>query len=113
MISFIKKNYFYFVALIIFIIAAYVYCSPVLKGKKLYAGDNITGTAAVQECKKYHETTGDYSWWTGSMFCGMPNYQIGGNHYRSSDLLKPITWIHRGHGSPVAMIITYLICFFI
>jgi len=111
--TFFNKWGAYIVAAALFFILAFAYCSPVLKGKVLYAGDEINGACAVQECVKYTEQTGDHSWWTGSMFCGMPNYQIGGGQYKSSILLRPLDWFfHRGHSHTAWVFIIYFICFF-
>lgn len=108
-----KKYGAYLVAAVVFVLAAVIYCSPVQKGKVLYAGDIQNYIGASQEVNSYHQQTGDYSFWTGSMFCGMPDYQIGGGHYNSDDLLSPLanTFSHRGN--PVRMILLYLICFYV
>ncbi len=112
--AFFDKFGVFAVALIIFFALAYIYCAPVLQGKVVYAGDSINGTSAVQEGVKYHQATGDYTWWTGSMFCGMPNYQIGGGHFAVSDWLKPFTSIfYRGHNHAEWIFIIYFVCFFI
>ena len=108
-----KKYGAYAVALVLFIIAACIYCSPVLKGKVLYAGDIQNYLGASQESREYHNETGDYTFWTGSMFCGMPNYQIGGGHCDSDDLLAPLHKIISHKDRPVRMLILYLVCFFI
>ncbi len=99
----------------IFIIASSLYFWPALEGKIIYAGDNINGTAAVQECVNYHKTTGDYSSWTGSMFSGMPNYQIGGNGgYIIDKVLKPFRWIFSwGTRNAFFIFLYYLIAFFL
>ena len=112
--NFIKNNYSVIIALVLFILASYIYCSPVLEGKIIYAGDNINANAAVQEAHKYHKETGKYTWWNGSMFSGMPAYQIGGGHYISSSFLKPFEKIFlRGHHHPEAVFIIFFICFYI
>ena len=103
----------YILAIALFLAAAVIYCSPVLRGKVLYAGDIQNYLGASQEAREYYEETGDFTFWTGSMFCGMPNYQIGGGHFNSDDLLKPLTTTITHDGKPVRMIILYLICFFI
>ena len=111
--AFFKKYGAYPVAAVVFIIVAFAYCFPVLQGKVIYAGDNLTAESASRETVKYTEDTGDYSWWTGSMFCGMPDYQIGGGHYKSSSWLSPLTSIfHRGHSHTAWVFIIYFICFF-
>ena len=100
-------------AVIIFLALGYIYCSPQLKGKVLYAGDQQNFTGAVHESQVYHDVTGDYTFWNGAMFSGMPNYQIGGGYYSSSALLQPInSFIHRPQ-SPAWIIFLYFLCFFI
>ena len=103
----------YVLAAVLFIAAAIIYCSPQLKGKVIYAGDVQGYLGASQEARQFHNDTGEYSFWTGSMFCGMPNYQIGGGHYASDSLLAPLTRIVRHNSNPIKMLILYFVCFFI
>jgi len=99
--------------LLIFIVAATIYCAPALEGKIIFAGDNVNGTAASRESAVYHEQTGDYTWWTGSMFSGMPNYQIGGGKYLSSKILEPCyRFFHWGHRNAIFIVLFYLLSFF-
>ncbi|MCK9302562.1 MAG: YfhO family protein [Bacteroidales bacterium] len=112
--EFVKSLLFNLGIGIIFVIAAVIYCAPVLEGKLVYAGDLVNGKAAVQECVRYHQETGEYSWWTGSMFSGMPNYQIGGGKYLSSVLLNPFsTFFHQGSHNEIFLVLFYLIAFYI
>ena len=78
--DFFKKVLPYLAALAIFIILTLIYASPVLDGKVINAGDTKSWEGMYQECKEYN-AEGHYSWWTGSMFGGMPSYQIGGGKY--------------------------------
>ena len=73
-----KKIAPYLVALVVFLCFAVLYCSPVLNGKVLYAGDVNNWKGAAQEVREYYRQTGETSWWTNSMFGGMPTYQISG-----------------------------------
>lgn len=108
-----KKLLPYLVAVVIFIVLALVYVSPVLDGKVINAGDTKSWEGMYQECKEYNES-GNYSWWTGSMFSGMPTYQIGGGKYPSpavkinframAQLWFPIT---------IALILAYFLGYFI
>ena len=114
--KFLKKYGAYIVALVLFAAVACIYCAPSLQGMVVNAGDTSHFKGAVQEVKQYHKETGDYSFWTGSMFSGMPNYQIGGGHYRSNTLLAPLKKLalagHRQGATP-AILIVYFISFFI
>lgn len=73
-----KKLAPYLVALVVFIGFALVYCSPVLEGKVLQAGDINSWKGAANEALEYNAVTGDQTYWTNSMFGGMPTYQIAG-----------------------------------
>lgn len=113
--QFIHKYGAYLLAAVLFIILGFVYCSPSLDGKVLLAGDNINAGSAVHEAVTHDKSDGEYGFWNGSMFSGMPNYQIGGGHYKSSDLLKPFKkFLSRGaNGHPAWIFIFYLVSFFI
>lgn len=107
-----KKILPYLIAAVLFIIIAYTYCSPALEGKNIQGGDTYNAQAAYQEGVQYSRKSGDKNvWWTGSMFSGMPNYQIGGGSYASSRALKPFTKILVPPQGP-RVIILYFVCFF-
>lgn len=109
-----KKYGAYLVAAVVFVLLAAVYCKPQFSGKVVNAGDTISGTAAVQEAVRYTQETGDFTWWIGNMFSGMPDYQVGGGHYKSTSLLAPFEIIlHRGHWNTAWIFIIYFFCFFI
>lgn len=103
------------IILLIFVLASAIYFWPALQGKVVYAGDNINGQAAVQESWEYHDATGDYTYWTGSMFSGMPNYQIGGHGgYLIDHVLKPIKWFFSwGNRNTFFIFLFYLCAFFL
>nr|MCR5709021.1 YfhO family protein [Bacteroidales bacterium] len=66
-----------------------------------------------QEGVRYTAATGDYSWWTGSMFSGMPAYQVGGGSYRADRILAPFKdFLNRGPSHPAWIFIFYFVCFF-
>ncbi len=112
--TFFQKYGAYVVAAVVFVVLAFAYCFPVLQNKVIYAGDNFTAACASHETMAYAERTGDHSWWTGSMFCGMPDYQIGGGEYVSAKWLAPLTAVfHRGHSHTAWVFIIYFICFFV
>ena len=111
----LQKYLPYVVAVVVFAVLSCIYCSPVFQGKQLYAGDNMRYKEAVHESVKYHEDTGNYTWWTGSMFAGMPNYQIGGGYYKSSGLMKPLLkLLHPSHNTRLPLVLMlYFCCFFV
>ena len=99
---------------LLFLIASVMYFYPVLEGKIIYAGDNINGTAAVQESARHYEATGERTWWTGSMFSGMPNYQIGGGQYLINKILTPFfNFFLYGGRNYIFIFFYYLVAFFV
>lgn len=110
----VKKSSANIIGIVLFISLAYIYCAPYTQKKAVYSGDNVSATCAAQESVKYSQETGDHTWWTGSMFSGMPNYQIGGGKYVSKILIQPIDrFFHRGHNHTPWILIFYFICFFV
>lgn len=104
----------YCIAFLLFLVIAVAYCLPEFQGKVIYAGDTVNAKAAVQECVEYSKESGNYSWWTGSMFSGMPNYQIGGGRYISSLLMKPLNRIfHPSSTHLYRVFLMYFCCFFL
>lgn len=75
----------YAIALIIFILIAYIYASPVLEGKIINQADISSYQGAAKERDDYKKQTGEESFWTNSMFSGMPTTMIGG-HYKGNYL---------------------------
>lgn len=110
----VKKILPYMVAFVLFLIASLIYCSPVLEGKRIQAGDEFNAKAAIQESIEYRQETGDVTWWTGSMFSGMPNYQVGGGRYLSTTLMNPIWKLtHPSSAKMPLVFLTFFCCFFI
>lgn len=110
----LKKLLPYGVAIVAFVVFAILYCSPELNGKVLQQGDIVSWKSMYQEVKLYNDQ-GEYDiFWTGSMFSGMPNYQIGGGrtaksylYSTASDATKLFTT------GAIAFLISYLLGFFI
>lgn len=104
----------YGIAILVFLALTLVYASPILNGKVLLAGDVKSAEGMSREFREYKEKTSEISWWTGSMFCGMPTYHIGGpvfpcegNYYT----LRSITTL--SFTGVLSFILSYFICFFI
>ena len=74
-----KKLLPYAVAIITFVVIAIAYCAPIMEGKVLIQGDVNNWKGAAQEARTFYEENGTRTWWTNSMFGGMPTYQITGS----------------------------------
>lgn len=109
-----KKVAPYLVALVVFLGFAIAYCSPILEGKVVYAGDTMNWLGGAHQTQEYRAQTGETSWWTNSMFSGMPTYQIDApipsnkvSIYGIRDVL------HLGLGETMGIIFGYFLCFYI
>lgn len=76
------------VAVLIFLVLTLVYFSPVLEGKDIRQDDAIGSMGWGKDARDYHEKTGEYSYWSNSMFSGMPcNYTFSP---QPANVFKPI-----------------------
>jgi hypothetical protein len=90
-----------------------LYFNPVLKGMELPQMDNTHAIGASQELNEYEAETADHSYWSNSMFGGMPAYQIKGDS--SANIFSAINPILR-LGLPyhtVAILFLYLLGFYV
>jgi len=100
------------IAVLIFLVVAFVYCKPALEGKVVAQSDITQWKGTVQQSVEYAKThDGVYPLWTNSMFGGMPTFQIG---YTSNN---KIPWIaHKiislGLPTPVSFFFLASICFY-
>lgn len=69
----------YVAAIVLFLVFAMLYCSPLLEGKVLQAGDVTHWEGFSHEAREYKAQTGETTWWTNSLFSGMPTFQITGS----------------------------------
>ncbi len=109
------------VALAVFLILAFVYCSPAFNSEMaLNQGHDVVGWKGMsKQSFDYKEKYGHFPLWTNSMFSGMPTYQIAMDGNES--LGKGIEWINKAFtlGLPepahyffLAALFFYLMCIF-
>ena len=101
----------YIVAIILFLGVAIAYCSPILDGKVLQAGDVNNWKGAAHEAQEFLKTEGHSPWWTNSMFGGMPTYQITGT-LKSFSVVSILTNIAHGFMSGDLSVIGLLFAYF-
>ncbi len=111
-----KKLLPYLVAIVLFIVFAISYCSPILQGKVLQAGDVKNWEGAAQEARVFRQQTGETAWWTNSMFGGMPTFQITGSTPANLLRSKLETIVHFGFSREdggLGLLLGYLIGFYL
>lgn len=83
-----KKLIFIVGCLILFVILALVYANPVLTGKQLFQHDIMQYKGGAKELLDYRAQNGEETYWSDSMFGGMPTYQMGAQF--RGDVIKSI-----------------------
>jgi hypothetical protein len=71
-----KKYAPHLIAVVIFLLLTYLYNAPLFNDKELRQSDINNWKGMSKELLDYKDKTGDQSFWTNSMFGGMPAYQI-------------------------------------
>ena len=110
--SWFKKLVPHGIAVLVFLVVAFIYCKPVLEGKVVSQHDITHWKGSIQQSVEYGKThNGVYPLWTNSMFSGMPTFQIG---YTANN---KIPWIaHQilslGLPKPVNFFFLACICFY-
>ncbi|OAB78956.1 glycosyltransferase family protein [Cochleicola gelatinilyticus] len=76
----IKSFIPHFVVVVLFVIIALAYFSPVLQGKKIFQSDIVQYTGMAKQQIDHREETGEELYWTDAAFGGMPTYQLGAKY---------------------------------
>lgn len=75
-------------ALVLFIVLGFLYANPVLSGKQLFQHDIVQYKGGAKELLDYRAQNNEETYWSDSMFGGMPTYQMG-SQFRG-DLIKQV-----------------------
>ncbi len=76
----IKKALPHLLALGIILLVIFAYFSPLFGGKQLKQYDVMQWKATYQEISKFEKESGERTFWTNSIFSGMPSYLIGASY---------------------------------
>ena len=104
----------FFVSAIIMIVISFCYFYPdAAQGNVLQQYDMIQGEAVGHEAKVFQEQTGEKTWWTNSLFSGMPMFQISPS-YSSNALFEWVNTIYGcGLPTPANLLMMMMMGFFI
>lgn len=102
----------HFIAVIVFLLVAVIFCKPALEGKVVFQHDLQGWRGMVQQSVEFKEKYGHYPLWTNSLFSGMPAFQIAmeGTHKLSMAYLEHV--ISLGLPQPINFFFVACICFY-
>ncbi|SDL74300.1 membrane protein YfhO [Chryseobacterium taihuense] len=84
-----NKNLIYIAAsLVVFLLLAFLYSTPVFTGKQLFQHDIVQYRGGAKELIDYRNNFDKETYWSNSMFGGMPTYQMGSRF--EGDIIKKI-----------------------
>ncbi|WP_027377219.1 YfhO family protein [Kaistella palustris] len=75
-------------SLVVFVLIALFYANPVLTGKQLFQHDIVQYKGGAKELLDYRAQNGEETYWSDSMFGGMPTYQMGAQF--RGDVIKTV-----------------------
>lgn len=106
-----KKLIPHVVVLVLFVVAALVYFSPVLQGDTIYQSDIAQYTGMAKQQKDFKLQTCQETYWTNSAFGGMPTYQLGARY--PNNIIKKIDLTLRFLPRPADYLFLYLMSMYI
>jgi hypothetical protein len=109
---FLKKFIPHLIALgVIFLVVA-SYFNPIFSGKVLKQYDVLQWKATYQEIANFEKSSGERTFWTNSIFGGMPSYLIGASYHGNltSDILFAFSDVFK---HPADTIILLFVCFYL
>lgn len=83
-----RKLLFIVASIVAFVVLALVYANPVLMGKQLFQHDIVQYKGGAKELLDYRAQNGEETYWSDSMFGGMPTYQMGAQF--RGDIIKKV-----------------------
>lgn len=110
--SFIKKATPHLLALGVILLVIAVYFMPMLGGKVLKQYDVLQWKATYQEIAEFEQRTGERTFWTNSIFGGMPTYLIGAS-YTGNFTATISFYLSNVLKNPADTIFLLYICFYI
>ena len=107
-----KKFLPHLIAVGVIMLVMFAYFSPLMSGKALKQHDVMQWRASYEEIANFEKTTGERTFWTNSMFSGMPGYLIGATYYNnvSNEIYK---LVNKTFGNPLETVFLLYICFYI
>jgi hypothetical protein len=109
---FLKKAMPHLVALAAVLLVIFIYFSPMFGGKVLKQYDVLQWRSTFQEIGEFEKATGERTFWTNSIFGGMPSYLIGATYHGNftNNILYTLQTVFK---HPADTIFLLFACFYI
>ncbi len=108
----LKKFLPHAIALGVILVVMFAYFSPLMSGKVLKQHDIMQWKASYEEIAHFEKTSGERTFWTNSMFSGMPSYLIGATYYYNASN-EVYQFINKVFGNPLETVFLLYVCFYI
>lgn len=107
-----KKFLPHLIAMGVILVVMFAYFSPLFSGKVLKQHDIMQWKASYEEIANFEKNSGERTFWTNSMFAGMPSYLIGASYYynASNEVYKVVNKIF---GNPLETVFLLYVCFYV
>jgi hypothetical protein len=109
---FLKKAMPHLVALAAVLLVIFIYFSPMFGGKVLKQYDVLQWRSTFQEIGEFEKATAERTFWTNSIFGGMPSYLIGATYHGNftNNILYTLQTVFK---HPADTIFLLFACFYI
>jgi hypothetical protein len=108
----IQKILPHVVAILAALILIIAYFNPMLSGKVLKQGDVDQWRASYEEIHQFQTASGERTFWTGTVFSGMPTYLIGAAYYYNFTV-KIQAFVSTVLPNPLDTAFLLFVCFYI
>ena len=106
-----KNILFVAISLVVFILLAVAYANPIISGKQLLQHDIVQYKGGAKELLDYRANNDQETYWSDSMFGGMPTYQTGAQF--RGDVIKKIDDVFNFLPKPANFIFLFFAGFFL
>ncbi|MCF8254393.1 MAG: YfhO family protein [Bacteroidia bacterium] len=79
--TFFKKALPHLIAFVVIMVVIFAYFTPLFNGKVLKQYDVLQWKSTFQEIAQFEKASGERTFWTNSIFGGMPSYLIGATYH--------------------------------
>ena len=109
---FLKKFLPHIIAIVVSFVVIFAYFNPLMSGKVLKQHDVQQWRATYHEIETFEKASGERTFWTNSIFGGMPTYLIGAS-YKNNFTNQISYYMSKVMPNPIDTLFLLFICFYI